>query len=38
MSLKSLDHEGAIRIERNRITIKEELLREIVECNKNKGG
>ena len=32
MSLKSLDHEGAIRIERNRITINKELLRKIARC------
>jgi DNA-binding MarR family transcriptional regulator len=33
MSLKSLQDEGIIRIERNRITINKELLKEIVGCN-----
>jgi hypothetical protein len=32
LSLESLDREGVIRIERNRITINKELLRKIARC------
>lgn len=32
MSLKSLDHDGVIRIERNRIIINKELLEKIAGC------